>query len=332
MNDVGTGSVPLVEVWRGDRLENLHRGHAVIASASGDIVQAWGDPDALYYPRSSFKMIQALPLVESGAAEGLSEDRLALACASHQGSAMHVAAVSRWLADLGLSEADLRCGAHEPYDIAERNRLICSGGETCQLHNNCSGKHSGFLTLNRHLGGDPEYLAIDHPVQRAVKAAFEEVTGEDNAGWGIDGCSAPSFATSVGAMARAMARFAGATGTDARARAMIRIRDAMRRHPEMVAGEPTACTELMRAMQNRVVLKSGADGAYVAILPERKLGVAVKIADGSQMAREVVIASILVTLGVLDPAHPEARRRLGGPQVNCGGKTWGDIRTAPGFP
>ena len=168
MSDVGAGAVPLVDIWRGGRLESQHRGHAVVCDASG-VVEAWGDPGAVIYPRSSCKMLQALPLLESGAGAALDDRRLALACASHQGSAMHVAAVSAWLAEMGLAEADLRCGAHEPTDIPERNRLICTGDAFCQLHNNCSGKHAGFLMLNRHLGGGTEYVEVDHPVQKAVR-------------------------------------------------------------------------------------------------------------------------------------------------------------------
>ncbi|MFN4100604.1 MAG: asparaginase [Pararhodobacter sp.] len=326
---MATGAVPLVELWRGDRVECQHRGHAVICDAGG-VVEAWGDPSALIYPRSSCKMLQALPLLESGAGAGLSDRQLALACASHQGSAMHVAAVGEWLAEMGLSEADLRCGTHEPGDIPERNRLICTGDAACQLHNNCSGKHAGFLMLNKHLGGGPDYVEVDHPVQKAVKAAFEEVTAEDSAGYGIDGCSAPNFAGSIGGLARAMARFAAATESDARGRAMVRLRRAMALHPEMVAGETRACTELMRVMDG-VAIKTGAEGVFVAILPAQGLGVALKIADGATRASEAAIVGILARLGVLDPAHPAARRRLGAPQANWRGKVWGEIRLADGF-
>ena len=329
MSDVGSGSVPLIELWRGGRLESQHRGHAVICDASG-VVDSWGDPAAVIYPRSSCKMIQALPLLESGAAVGLSARQLALVCASHQGSAMHVAAVRDWLADMGLAEADLRCGNQEPGDIPERNRLICSGDSACQLHNNCSGKHAGFLMLNQHLGGGSEYVEVDHPVQRAVKAAFEEVTGEDSPGYGIDGCSAPKFATSVQGLARAMAAFATATEDSARGRAMVTLRSAMPRHPEMVAGETRACTELMRVMDG-VAIKTGAEAVFVAIVPQKKLGIALKITDGGTRAAEAAIVAILARLGVLDGAHPMAQKRLGAPLRNWRGIAWGEMRRADGF-
>lgn len=331
MADVGIGAVPMVELWRGGRLESLHHGHAVICDAAGQIVDAWGNPEAMIYPRSSCKMVQALPLLESGAGNGLSDRHLALACASHQGASLHTKAVASWLADLDLSESDLRCGAHEPYDIPERNRLICSGDSACQLHNNCSGKHAGFLTLNKHLGGGPDYIEPDHIVQRSVRQAFEDVTGEDSPGYGIDGCSAPNFATSLTGLARAMSKFAAADGSDTRSAAMVKLRNAMARHPDLVAGETRACTELMRAMGGKAMIKTGAEAVFVAILPAQKLGIALKILDGGTRASEAAIVALLARAGVLDPAHPDAQKRLGAPQKNCGGRVWGEMRLSAGF-
>jgi L-asparaginase II len=326
-------AVAMAELWRGGRPESLHVGHAVICGAAGVVEAAWGDPGAVIFPRSSCKMIQALPLLESGAADALSDAQVALACASHQGAHLHVEAVTRWLSDLGLADNDLRCGAHEPADRAERDRLVRGHQAPCQVHNNCSGKHAGFLTLNRHLGGGPEYVDPDHPVQRAVRAATEEVAGEASPGYGIDGCSAPNFALTVGGLARAMAAFAGATGAgDARDRAMHRLARAMAAHPAMVAGEGRACTELMRAMGGRVALKTGAEGVFVAILPEHGLGLALKVVDGAARAAELAVTALLVQLGVLDPAHPAARARLDAVQRNWRGMDTGALRAAPGFP
>jgi L-asparaginase II len=329
-----TNPIPMVNLWRGGLLESTHLGHAVLVDDTGSIVQAWGDPGRIIFPRSSCKMIQALPLVESGAADafGLTPRQLALSCASHQGAALHVNAARDWLSGLDLGEADLRCGAHEPYDKAERDRLICDHEGPCQLHNNCSGKHSGFLTATKHLRAGPEYVAIDHPLQKAIRAATEEVSDETVAGYGIDGCSAPNFATSIGGLARAMARFAAAgTKGGARDRAMQRLRDAMAAHPEMVAGEGRACTELMRAMQGRVSIKTGAEAVFVAMIPDRKLGLALKIEDGNSRASEAALVGILTRLGVLDAAHPMAQKRLPAPQVNCRGLTVGELRLADGF-
>lgn len=325
---------PMAELWRGGLLESTHSGHAVICDAMG-IVEAWGDPAKVIFPRSSCKMLQALPLIETGAADaaGLTDAHLAFACASHQGEHRHVAMAGRWLADLGLGEADLRCGAHEPYDRSERDRLIRADQRPCQLHNNCSGKHSGFLTVTRHLKAGPEYLDLDHPLQKAVKAAFEEVTDEPSPGHGIDGCSAPNFATSVTGLARAMAAFATARDTGSvRQRAMHRLTRAMATYPELVAGEGRACTELMRAMGGRVALKTGAEAVFVAILPDQGLGMAVKVVDGGTRASEAAITALLVRAGVLDADHPAARKRLNAVQTNCRGLETGILRAAPGFP
>jgi L-asparaginase II len=324
------GAVPMVELWRGDRVESRHLGHAVISGPDGAIREAWGDPAAVIFPRSACKMIQALPLVESGAADGLTDAHLALACASHQGGADHVGRVARWLADLGLGEADLRCGAHEPHDRDERDRLIRAGAAPCQLHNNCSGKHAGFLHMTQRLRAGPDYVDPGHPLQRLVRAAFEEVTGEASPGFGIDGCSAPNFATSLAGLARAMAAFAD-PGAGARGRAMRRLVGAMLAHPELVAGEGRACTELMRAAAGRAAVKTGAEAVFVAILPDLRLGVALKIADGGTRAAEAAVAALLVRLGVLEAAHPAVLRRLGGPLRNWRGLDTGRIATAPGF-
>ena len=322
----------MAELWRGAMLESVHAGHAVICDAKG-VVQAWGDPDAVIFPRSSCKMVQALPLMESGAGAGLTQAQLALACASHQGAALHTGHVARWLADLGLAEADLRCGAHEPYDRAESERLIRADERPCQLHNNCSGKHAGFLMLNQHMKGDPEYVDPAHPMQQAIRATFEEVTGEASPGYGIDGCSAPNFATSVTGLARAMAAFANATGEgNARDRAMFALTRAMAAYPELVAGEKRACTELMRAMGGRVAIKTGAEAVYVAIVPEKRMGIALKIVDGGTRGAEAAIAALLVRLGVLDAGHPATLKRLDAVQRNLRGLETGILRAASGFP
>jgi L-asparaginase II len=334
MAKVSDGAVPVLEIWRGGILESVHRAHAVICDARG-VVASWGNPGAVIFPRSSAKMIQALPLLESGAADahGLSQVHLALACASHRGARVHLDLAGRWIAGLGLTDADLRCGAHEPGDIEERNRLIRAGEKPCQLHNNCSGKHSGFLTVTRHLKAGPEYVEIDHPLQRAVRAATEEVTRETVAGWGVDGCSAPNFAMTVGGLARAMASYATAReGHGAREDAMFRLTRAMAAHPQLVAGEGETCTELMRAMGGRVAVKGGAEAVYVAIVPEKGLGIALKVIDGGYRGAEAAVAALLARVGVLDPAHPAAVKRTSGVQRNWRGIETGFYRLAEGFP
>ncbi len=324
-----TNPAPFAEIWRGPFLESVHSGHAVICDGTGQIVDAWGNPEAVILPRSSSKMIQALPLITSGAADkaGLTTEQLALSCASHQGAAIHTDRVAVWLETLGLSDDDFRCGPQEPSDTPAREALIRAHEKPCQIHNNCSGKHSGFLTLNQHLGGGADYVDPDHPIQRACLEAFETVTQETSPGYGIDGCSAPNYASTLHGMARAMAHFANAAEGSAEAR----LHQAMRLHPELVAGEGRACTELMRAMDGKVALKTGAEGFFIAILPEQKLGIALKAACGTTRAAECAIAALLVRLGVLDANHPATLKRLNAPIKNWRGIETGVLKPAAGL-
>ncbi|MDO5759167.1 MAG: asparaginase [Rhodobacterales bacterium] len=326
--------VPLTEIWRGPMAESVHLGHAVICGPGGQVIHAWGDPDVEVYPRSSCKMLQALPLVESGAADaaGLDSSHLALACASHNGAAIHTAPVAEWIKHISLTERDLRCGSHMPMDTEAAHALIRAYAQPCQFHNSCSGKHAGFMTLNQYLGGGPDYELFDHPVQQACLSAFEDVTGQTSPGYGIDGCSAPNFLTTLHGMGRAMAYFANArTGTDARQSAAARLRDAMIAHPALVAGERRACTELMRACNQPVALKTGAEAFFVAMIPGMGLGIALKVADGADRAAACTITALLVRLGVLDPSHPAARRFMNKTIRSWRGIETGAVKPAAGL-
>lgn len=324
-----TQPAPFAEIWRGPFLESVHSGHAAVCDEKGQIIYAWGNPETIILPRSSAKMIQALPLVRSGAADamGLGPQHLALACASHQAADLHTGIINTWLGTMGLSDSDFRCGAAVPGDIAARDALIRAHETPCQIHHECSGKHAGFLTVNKHLGGDADYEKPDHPVQKACLEAFEDVTGMTSPGYGIDGCSVPNFATSLHGMARAMAHFAAAPEGSAE----TRLHQAMRLHPELVAGETRACTDLMRAMNGKVAIKTGAEGFFIAILPDQKLGVALKAACGTTRASNCAIASILIKLGALDPNHPAALKYRNAPIVNRRGIVTGMLKPAATF-
>ena len=318
---------PLVETTRGPFVESRHFGHAVIARADGEVVEAWGDPAKIVLPRSSAKMIQALPLLESGAGAHLTTEQLALACASHSGEQRHVEKVSAWLSELGLDEHALCCGPQASRDDALREDMIRRGEEPTRIHNNCSGKHTGFLTLAKHLNASLDYVDPSNPVQVAVKSAFEGLCGEDSPGYGIDGCSAPNFAASLGGIARAMAGFACAgEGGSARDRAMVALRDAMIAHPELVSGKGRSCAALMDAANGQAAVKTGAEGFFVAILPGKKLGVALKIEDGATRASEAAMAAILVRLGIVDAEDPRVRVFLTPRIENRDGLHVGDVR------
>ncbi len=325
----------LVEVTRGGLVESRHPGAYAVMDAAGRVVAARGDIEAIIFPRSSMKILQALPLVESGAADAFActPAELALACASHGGEPMHVEAVAAWLARIGQAEHDLACGPHAPYYSPAAEAMIREGRRPCRLHNNCSGKHAGFLTLARHLGAPAAgYTRREHPVQRAVFAAVAGLTGESaDMPFGIDGCAAPAPAFPLRALALAMARIAAPDGLPAaRAEAALRLRAAMAAHPELVAGTGRACTRLMRAAAPGTVVKVGAEAVYVGILPALGLGLALKIDDGGTRAAELLVAALLDHLGqIRDEARADIADLLAPVLRNGAGDVVGALRLAP---
>ncbi len=312
----------LVEVTRGALVESVHRGAVAIVDADGAVRFALGDVEAPVYTRSSLKPIQALPLVETGAADafGVSEDELALACASHSGEAMHTSRVDAWLKRIGCSAADLACGPHMPRHAATSDAMIATHQKPSPIHNNCSGKHTGFLTVARHLKAPlAGYVDVAHPVQQTVIATLRRLSGINNAAWGIDGCAAPNFALPLTGFARALAKIAGhrTPGAD-------RVLKAMMTHPELVAGTGRSCTALMRAAGGKAAVKIGAEGVYAAMLPQSGLGVALKIDDGASRAAESAIATLLEKLRILDPSMGLSHK----PVSNTRGVAVGETRPA----
>ena len=315
----------MCEIWRGSYLESVHTGMAVICDKDGEISHQWGDPNALILPRSSAKMMQAIPLIISGAEKKFSigEDLLALACASHNAAEIHLSRVLGWLSHLGFSETDLRCGPQPSKDPYVKKQMLEKGQSPCQIHNNCSGKHAGFLSVARHLNAGPEYTDPDHPVQLMVMDVFQELTQNKVDGITIDGCSAPNPAIPLYSLAKAMSWFATAHKRDDQlSKAALKLRNAMVNYPELVAGDLRACTNLMKACEKKAILKTGAEGVFVAILPELEKGIALKIFDGGTRASECAIASLLIQLGVLNPNHPTALAYTHAPILN-----WRKIQT-----
>ncbi len=328
----GTGkSATFVELWRGDVLESFHSGDAVLCDAKGDVIWSLGDPAKVILPRSSCKMLQALPLLESGAAHdvGLKSEHLALACASHRGQKIHVDRVTNWLSHLGLAEHDLRCGCQVSGDDSYHDALVRAGKTEDQRFNNCSGKHTGFLTLTQKFKAGPDYIESDHPVQKTILDTFEEMCGETSPGFAIDGCSAPNHSVSLKGLATAMARMADPSGLGkARGAAAEKLRQSMVAHPDLVAADGWSTTDLMRAMNNGTAIKYGAEAVYTVILPERGLGLALKISDGAERAADTAVAALLVRLGVADADHPLVQRWLQPVLRSRVGITSGFIRPA----
>jgi L-asparaginase II len=325
----------LVEVWRGDMVESRHHGAAAIVDAGGRVVESWGSIDQPVFARSAIKPLQALPLLETGAAEryGLGDPEIALACASHRGEPQHTERVARWLQRVGLGPTDLECGSHLPYHEATARALIRAGAAPSTLHSNCSGKHSGFLTTARHRGEETRgYIAPDHPVQRRVTRILEEMSGLDlaRAPRGTDGCGIPVIGLSLHGMARAMARLGDTKGLNPdRAHAARRILDAMRNAPLMVSGTGTFASEVMSAAGAQVRVKPGAEGVYCAVLPEQGVGVALKIDDGAARASEVAMGALLLRLKALDAtAQERLAPKLAPISKNIAGRDVGQIRAA----
>lgn len=311
----------LVELTRGPLVESVHRGSVAVADRDGRIVFALGDLETPVYPRSSLKPIQALPLIESGAADafGLGDAEIALACASHSGEPMHTERVAAWLARIGCVESDLACGAHPSRYEPVVEAMIRRGEKPTRLHNNCSGKHTGFLTVARHWDiATAGYERHDHPVQRAIVEALSELAEvPGDMPWGIDGCAAPNFAVALGAQARAYAAMTGPRG--------IRILNAMMAHPELVSGTGRVCAILMRSAAGRAAVKTGAEGFFAGFIPGQGLGIAIKIDDGAGRAADAVMAAMLDKLGVLGQDRA-AQEILRAPLINTRGAVVGERR------
>ena len=311
-----TANPVLAEVTRGNWVENRHRGAFVVADAGGRIVASAGDVDRPVFPRSAIKSMQALAMVTSGALDrfGLTDEELALACASHQGEEFHVAGVTSFLGHLGLAPADLECGAHAPAYAPARERLRETGQQPTALHNNCSGKHSGMLAVAEALGvPTAHYVERDHPVQRAVRAGIELVVGEPLSvdRCGTDGCSIPTWAAPLRAFARGFARMATGEGlpTDIAA-AAHRIFDAATTYPHLVGGTGSLDTDVMRAFGGRLFQKGGAEGVQCGAIRDKGWGYALKVDDGNMAASHAMVATLLLALSDPDAAQREVLERF----------------------
>ncbi|HYG59693.1 MAG TPA: asparaginase [Symbiobacteriaceae bacterium] len=313
-------TAPVVELTRGPMVENRYRGDVAVVDAAGRLLFRVGDAFRRSFWRSSAKPIQAMPLVLTGAAEafGFSGRHLAIFAASHNGEPPHIEAVLDAMDRAGLSPDMLQCGSHAPFDQESAGALAAAGRPPEDVHNNCSGKHTGMLAMAKHLGLPAEtYMESAAELQRLILANVAEVTGvpAGEIALGIDGCGVPVFGLPVANMAYAYARLAGPDHMPAgKAEAGRRFRDAMMDFPYLVAGRKRICTDLMGLPGRRFVAKSGAEGVYcVGILPEAAaaspvlqaagaeggVGLAVKIEDGNNQVRHQVVVEALRQLGLL---------------------------------
>ncbi|MEZ5874541.1 MAG: asparaginase [Hyphomicrobiales bacterium] len=319
----------LVEVHRGPLVESRHRGSIAVADAHGTLAVALGDVERPIYPRSAIKALQAIPLVESGAADAfdLSDKELAVACASHSGDQVHLDAVRSLLAKAGLDESYLACGAHWPLSDVTTTELMRSGQRPRAIYNNCSGKHAGMLAAAVHLGFEPRgYEKLDHPLQVMIGRILSETCGLalDPSLIGIDGCSVPTFALPLAALARGFARLG--TGDELapdQAQAGQRLMQACFAAPVLVAGEGRFDTIVLRDLAPAAFVKGGAEGVHCAALPELGLGIALKIDDGTKRGAEHVMRTALAAF--LPRARDVMANELKGELRNWRGKVVGRI-------
>ncbi len=311
----------LARLIRGETTESIHRGHLIVLDGFGEILYEIGNPDTVTFWRSAAKVFQTMPFLTSGAADafGFTEKEIALACASHAGEEFHTTLVQKMLEKSSSNESDMLCGAHPPFHEETTEALIKSGNGPTQLHNNCSGKHSAMLAFAKHIGADTKtYLSPKNPVQKAILEMVSLFTGipQDKINTGIDGCSAPSFAVPISAMAQAFAKLINPPETLSNdiKNACERIISAKKNHPEFVGGSVRLDTKIMQALRGKIICKIGAEGVWCAgILPcakwENGLAIALKIEDGDdKRARSAIVIELLRQLGIMDD---EAEKNLG---------------------
>lgn len=313
-----------IAVTRGGHVESRHAVSAAIVRGDA-ILAGWGDIDGNVFARSSLKPLQALAVL--GHSPKLDAERLALACASHNGEVVHVEGVTRWLADLGLGPDALECGAHPPIDPPSARAMIEAHGTPGRQHNNCSGKHCGFLQLSQQLGVDPHgYTGRNHSVQAEVRRQIGRLLGLNMTAlpWGVDGCGAPIYAFPVTALARGFARLAAPESLprDLEASA-TRIFAAMAGAPYLVAGRDRFDTAVMQALPGRLIVKGGAEGVLAAADAETGLGIALKVHDGAKRAAEVAMAALLGTALGADGSAIAAMATV--PVLNAEGRAIGEI-------
>lgn len=321
----------LVQVMRGGVVESRHRGSFAVMDPAGNMVVGVGETGRPVFPRSAIKAFQALPVVEIAADRfGFTDAEIALACASHTGETEHVQVARAMLAKIGLSEADLECGPHWPNGGEAQRALAASGEKPGRIHNNCSGKHAGMLALALALGADPQgYSKASHPVQRSVAATLRELCGidPDTLPCAIDGCSVPTWAVPLKALAHGFSRFVSGHGLKAeRQRAARRILAAVRAHPFLVAGSERFCTRLMQAVP-RAFVKTGAEGVFCGAVPHAGFGIAVKCDDGASRAAEAIMAALLAHLPVWTAEEEASLRGFATvPLANWAGLETGEIK------
>lgn len=297
--------VPLIELSRGGTLESLHFGAIAVVDHQGHVLASAGDPHWRTFSRSTLKALQALPFMQSGgpAHFGFESEQIALMCASHNGEDKHVAQTTRMLERAGLGTAALRCGCHVPSYFGATETSPPADAVFDQRHNNCSGKHAGFLSycVQHGLALD-DYIDPSHPLQTAIRRDVARATGmqESELRMGIDGCSAPNYALPLRNLAWGYARLASGTRDGEFGGSFEQLANAMTRHPDLVSGTARNDLAFMTAGRGDWVTKVGADGVQVVASRSRGQAFAIKIIDASKPALFAATVEVLHLLGWLD--------------------------------
>lgn len=302
----------ILRVTRGPLTESIHHGHIVAIRWDGSLVHHLGNPELVTFVRSTAKLIQAIPVITSGAADHfhLNDAEIALCCASHNGERVHTDTALSILQKIGRVPEDLQCGAHAPYHKPTADAMGKKGIDPTALHNNCSGKHSAMLALAAHLGVSHEhYMEPEHPVQQLMLQAVSSMTGVAAAEipLGVDGCGVPVFGLALSRLALAYARLGKPERLPAViAEASARIIRALRRCPEMLAGSDRFDTQLISVTKGRILGKMGAEGVFAVTVPDEGLALVLKVEDGAQRALYPVVTEALSQLCLLSAEENRA--------------------------
>lgn len=293
----------LIERRRGSIIESFHAGSICLVNLEGETIFSLGDINQISFTRSALKPFQTIPLIETGAADAfeLTEREIAVTCGSHNAEAEHLEMVNSILFKIGLEKASLKCGPQVPTGRIPRNEMRTSGAKPEDIHNNCSGKHAGFLALCMHMGWSTEdYLEEKHPIQVLIKSTCAELfeIEENDFILGEDGCSAPNYATSLYQQALGYKNLVSNNHCIERNSSCKRIVDACLNYPLMVAGRERYCTEIIKASEGRVLGKTGADGVFCMAFPELGFGCGIKIDDGKMGPQYFVAHAIIRALGI----------------------------------
>ena len=312
-------ATPLIEVLRADVHESEHAGSIAVVDSSGQLIAFCGDIERDIFTRSSLKPFQAAPFVAMGGLEqrGWGLPQLALMCASHSGESQHVGLARSMLADCGLEHRHLLCGCQVPIAYTQSGRLPKADEVFSELHNNCSGKHSGFLAACLHQG-EPidDYVAMGHPLQRRIRDSLAKALCRDQAAFklGVDGCAAPNLAMPLPQLAQLFAVMAAEHSPEPFARvygnAPQRCFTAMTQHPDLVSGTDRSDLGFMRIGAGDWVFKAGAEAVQAIGVRSRGLGVAIKIADGNARAMTWIVVEIFRQLGIGDNEQKKQLQEL----------------------